>query len=708
MPAHAESPVDSEKRLSLMQRTWRSIRKRRKGHHGPSGDIKHGSAAYKDKKLRKAATKVPFNGFNGHFKSGVPGRDGEEPETNIFKYIGIMLDIPDNPTTRQVVFKLLKVLVVMTVSYFALMALYFAAEYNTSSRLKNIDILVVDLDHSIIGSYFLNFTQEQNKAPEHVNWSIQSGYVDVQSVVNDVENGNYWGAIIVQANASKTLNTALSTPLHDYDPTKAFLFVYDGGRDPLTVKPRVVANMYSHFIQFTSRFNLAWVFLVLTYAGDNVASLQPLADAPQVLGLPVAFEELDVHPPATPIIASATTVAYIWIFLVAGGSTYLVAHTVQPLTRKASVRKTMTLLLVPLLVFLFSLSMVYSVVLRVFGVPFTSAGQFATLFLGMFLLQAAVASLVLFLVFLIPVMLIPAITITFVVMNVIAVFHPVELMPPFYRWAYAMPFLNAVQLARYVLNGSYNRLEYNLPILFAWIVVPIVLLPMAISRQKRLLMEVVASAKGGQLRCRYCSSGHGGDGEGDGDESGGSGCCREKEKMYRDRKRQDVGACGHRTQGVDSKRRDRSSEIEDLSLYAMDGEGDATEGCYCCYRRRGRHHRARDQNDGMDHHHLNSTDEDPSVEEDDLEDEAMIKHNAEVMMAAQQIRSLHRPGMLESEAAPSAPPEPQVLEASRYRQDSRRRRPSEEYQRSLIEMPQLTRHPYASELVNLQTPDEVK
>jgi hypothetical protein len=103
--------------------------------------------------------------------------------------------------------------------------------------------------------------------------------------------------------------------------------------------------------------------------------------------------------------------------------------------------------------------------------------------------------------------------------------------------------------------------------------------------------------------------------------------------------------------------------------------------------------------------HLNSTDEDPSEEDNDLEDEAMIKNNAEVMMAAQQIRSLHRPGMLESEAAPSAPPEPQVLEASRYRQH---RRPSEEYQRSLIEMPQLTRHPYASELVNAQTPDEVK
>ena len=110
-----------------MQRTWRSIRKRRKGHHG-SGESKHGSAAYKDKKLRKAARKVPLNGFTGPVKSGVPGRDGEEPETNIFKYIGIMLDIPDNPTTWQVVFKLLKVLVVMTVSYFALMALYFAAE----------------------------------------------------------------------------------------------------------------------------------------------------------------------------------------------------------------------------------------------------------------------------------------------------------------------------------------------------------------------------------------------------------------------------------------------------------------------------------------------------------------------------------------------------------------------------------------------------
>jgi len=69
---------------------------------------------------------VPEKGAAG--KTGVPGKNGEEPETDLFKFVGIMLDLPEDPTWRQIGIKLLKVLAVMTVSYFALMALYFGAE----------------------------------------------------------------------------------------------------------------------------------------------------------------------------------------------------------------------------------------------------------------------------------------------------------------------------------------------------------------------------------------------------------------------------------------------------------------------------------------------------------------------------------------------------------------------------------------------------
>ncbi|KAG0348402.1 hypothetical protein BG004_005243 [Podila humilis] len=422
-------------------------------------------------------------------KTGYPGKNGEEPATDPFQFLDIMMDMPLNPNWKQIIFKLCTGLAALTISYFALMALYFSAEFQKTSYLSNLNVLVVDLDHSMIGTNFLDFTQKDNLNGAQINWSIQS-YKDLSSVIKDVENGNYWGAMVVQSNASSTLNKALSLPLKDYDPTKAFMFIYDGGRDPLTVKPYIVASMYTQFLQFTKFFNPAWVKFVLQFAAENNATLTPLVDAPHVLGTPVAFEEMDLHPPTATIITSATTVAYIWIFLVAGGSTYLVTHVVQPLTRHATVRKTMVLVLVPLLVFLGTLSMTYSVLLRIFGVPFDSTSQFLSVFGAMFLLQAAVAAMVLFLIFLIPVVFIPSFTITFVVMNVIAVFNPVELMPSFYRWVYAMPFLNAVQMARFVLMGSYERLEYNLPILFAWIVVPVTLLPFAIARQKRLMLEV--------------------------------------------------------------------------------------------------------------------------------------------------------------------------------------------------------------------------
>ncbi|KAF9562839.1 hypothetical protein EC968_005068 [Mortierella alpina] len=431
-------------------------------------------------------------------KAGVPGKNGEEPETDLFNFVGIMLDMPKQPTWGVVIVKLAKALSVMTISYFILMALYFGAEFQADSHMKNFDIMVVNLDQGMIGRNFENYTQSLNKQPGQPNWSIQSPtlYPTISAIQEQVRNGRYWGAVVVQANASSNLNRAMASHFK-YEPTHAFAFIYDSGRDPLVVKPRIVASMYLQFLQFSALFNPVWVQFVLNYPQIEPAfNVSSLLRSPQILGTPIAFEEFDLHPVTAAIITSATSVAYIWIFLVAGGSTYLVAHIIQPMTRGASVGKTMAVLLIPLFLFVVVLSMTYSILLLAFGVPFPDGpSQFLSLFAGMLLLQCAVASMVLFLIYLIPVVFIPSITITFVVLNVIAVFNPVELVPSFYRWVYAMPFLNAVQISRYVLMGSYNRLMYNIPVLAAWTLIPMILLPFAISRQKRMVKELEAAAE---------------------------------------------------------------------------------------------------------------------------------------------------------------------------------------------------------------------
>ncbi|KAG0198963.1 hypothetical protein BGX28_007686 [Mortierella sp. GBA30] len=588
--------------------------------------------------------------------------------------------MPNHPTRWQIAGKLFKMLAVMTISYFVLMSLYFAAEVSVTQLPDTIKMY--NLDQSLVGSFFVNFTQQDNQLPGDVNWTIQSGYKSVQDVVDDVDDGDYWGAIIVNANASTMLNKAVSSPLKDYDPKKAFLFVYDTGRNPLVVRPYVVAQMYQQFMQFVSAFNPFWVQFVLTFAQSQNSTVIPLKDAPQTLGSPLAFEERDLHPPTATIITSATSVAYIWIFLIAGGSTYLVANVVQPITRNASVRTTMTVLLLPLFVFLCSLSMTYSVLLRLFGVPFNSAGQFVSLFLAMLLLQAAVASLVLFLIFLIPVTMIPMITTTFVVMNVIAVFNPVELMPHFYRWVYAMPFLNAVQMVRFVLMGSYNRLAYNLPILFAWIMVPITLLPFAITRQKRLLMEVLEL----------------------------------EEREYEQQQRYD-----HKK----DRYMYRSDGLDDEDTY--DGDTFTTK-THPPRRTRSRsrsiiqHHRNLDQeaDDGdLDREHDGNSSfesEDGSSRDDDAGDggdrEEDVSNGSNedggqgpysVTRSAQMIRPLNPP-ILSTSASPSAPTESQVFGTHNRLAEQRHLGQN----RSYIEMPRLSRHPYASELVRSETPGEVK
>ncbi|KAF9906197.1 hypothetical protein EC991_000909 [Linnemannia zychae] len=581
--------------------------------------------------------------------------------------------MPDAPSMKFIVTKMVKVLFVMTITYFGLMAMYFAAEFQSVSRLKNFEILVVDLDKSMIASNFLNFTQQDSKLPGQVSWLVRSGYKDVESVIEDVNNGNYWGAIVVMPNASTALNKAVAGPDPDYDPSKAFLFIYDSGRNPLVVKPYIVSSMYTQFIQFTANFNPTWINFVLSFADSTNTTLTPLAKAPQVLGIPIAFDELDLHPPTATIITSATSVAYIWIFLVAGGSTYFVANIVQPVARNASVQKTMLLLVIPLLAFLSSLSMAYTILLGIFGVPFESAGHFFTLFLGMLLLQGAVASLVLFLIFMIPVVFIPPITVTFVVMNVIAVFSPVELMPSFYRWVYAMPFLNGVQISRYVLMGSYNRLSYNLPILFAWILVPLIFLPFAIARQKRLLMDAIAVHA--RVRHPYRHALHYSDSD---------------SYYYRDGQDYDQG------------------DLEDVPGDKSVKRGRVNHGAQrprsACNEHRGddadqEHSHSSDDDHGGDNA---STSESGSSSESE-QDEGRSKGGYHTSRTTAQMIGSFNPRPLGDGPSPSAPPESQVFDTQYHPE-----RHVVDQDRSIIEMPKLSRHPYASELVRPPTPDEVK
>ena len=44
--------------------------------------------------------KVPYGGRGGRQfrKSGYPGREGEEPETDLFNFVDVILNMPDAPS----------------------------------------------------------------------------------------------------------------------------------------------------------------------------------------------------------------------------------------------------------------------------------------------------------------------------------------------------------------------------------------------------------------------------------------------------------------------------------------------------------------------------------------------------------------------------------------------------------------------------------
>ncbi|KAG5641496.1 hypothetical protein DXG03_005093, partial [Asterophora parasitica] len=73
---------------------------------------------------------------------------------------------------------------------------------------------------------------------------------------------------------------------------------------------------------------------------------------------------------------------------------------------------------------------------------------------------------------------IPYFMILWIIINVSVCVFPIEVMPIFFRYGYAMPFFNVSQAVRTIVFGTRNRVGENFGILIAWIIISCISLPL--------------------------------------------------------------------------------------------------------------------------------------------------------------------------------------------------------------------------------------
>jgi len=81
----------------------------------------------------------------------------------------------------------------------------------------------------------------------------------------------------------------------------------------------------------------------------------------------------------------------------------------------------------------------------------------------------------------------PFFLVLWIISNVSVSFFPIEMLPRVFRYGYAMPFYNVSRTVRAVIFGTRNQIGLNFGVLFAWIVISMVTIPVVQTILRRRL-----------------------------------------------------------------------------------------------------------------------------------------------------------------------------------------------------------------------------
>lgn len=131
----------------------------------------------------------------------------------------------------------------------------------------------------------------------------------------------------------------------------------------------------------------------------------------------------------------------------------------------------------------FFLSLFYSLLSRAFQVDFSSNPQFRSAgfivfwmvnYIGMLSLGLALEAMIT----LLTVRFVPFFMLLWIISNVSVCIMPIDLLPSIFRYGYAMPFYNVSHAMRTILFDTRNRLGLNFGVLFVWVVISSITLPL--------------------------------------------------------------------------------------------------------------------------------------------------------------------------------------------------------------------------------------
>lgn len=399
--------------------------------------------------------------------------------------------IKGKSTKSMLVVQFCVINVILAAVTLSIISIYWGAAYRTNHYMFKVNIMSVIQDQGYgsipsIGAVLPGMIDETPGTWHQFNSSTFNSKFGTNSpeeinskVTRLIYKEKYWMSLNLKEGATESLYNSLTDPNSPpFNSTAFFEVMFESGRDPTNLRAAILPVMEALQAQFVEYFSSEYLPTLIknitTTEGISLNDIPPinLANA----GL-MEFAEIDYRPFYDRVLLAPLQVGLIFTLIL----TVLQLTLYSPLHAKmARVFKPKHLLIYRYTISwatYFILSLFFCTVSAIFQIDFTKAfgkGGFVIYWATTFLVMLALGGVnenALSLVVAYKPGLIPLWMIFFIILNISPSFYPMVLNNQFYRYGYAMPLHNGVDIYRVIfLDVERGKLGRNYGILAAWVV----------------------------------------------------------------------------------------------------------------------------------------------------------------------------------------------------------------------------------------------
>ncbi|KAF8878034.1 hypothetical protein CPB84DRAFT_1794502 [Gymnopilus junonius] len=303
-------------------------------------------------------------------------------------------------------------------------------------------------------------------------------------VISALKDNQAWVAVSINPGSSARYQNSLENPDPNYDGSAVVTAYGVEGRNENAFRVLIRPYMYNTLEPILTNYSATLGSqLVSSNSSASAADLVSLLSiSPQTVTYPVGYTLVNLIPFAQPVASAVVFVGLIYLLIL---SFFIVAiaynaRHVSGLNNLLSLRSLIIVRLVSSMTGYFFLSFFYSLLNVAFKLNLSRKYGHAGFVIFWMLNWMGMLSVGLALESLITVLgpkWIPFFMIGWIIVNVSVCVFPIDVLPKFFRYGYAVPFYNISNSIRSITFGTKNTLGLNFGVLFIWVFISCLTLP---------------------------------------------------------------------------------------------------------------------------------------------------------------------------------------------------------------------------------------